>query len=135
MSADPTTLLDKTLLYIAFSEAKGNLGYISDLLQKLENLDKTNEITPYINSKKQIDCAKLSTQLDQVTSNMSHCAKMVPILGHKSFKSAIEWNGITFHKEGLYWNNIQLFNSKQKILFAHHIFHPNIVMLLLLMMN
>lgn len=91
------------LLYrIAISGAKGTLHHYMQLLKLQQDSGAGNE--PYFTNNGE----KLYNAVNENMRDIGKTVKQVPKLGHDSFKSLIEWNGIEFINDNIYYNDLFL---------------------------
>lgn len=109
-----TNLLNTSLLRIAMSGSKGNLYSYMNLLNKLYDNDKTTVLNA---SAIPLDASMFNKQLEGVNKDMAQCSKNVSILGHKFFKTNIEFDLLNFANNKFYYRD-EILHNDSNFLFA-----------------
>nr|WIE95424.1 hypothetical protein [Microctonus hyperodae filamentous virus] len=115
-------LIDPVLLKIVMSGAKGSLAHYNEYL----NTICTRELSSSSLSMTSADDIYRDSlnALRQIGSS----ARNVPLNGHESFKTIIEFNGISFNSTNVSYNDEIILNVKpEQLFFSHHTFAPTLV--------
>lgn len=138
-------VIDETLIRIGLSGSKGSFDHYLKLVEScnethpdLSNKQYSSAASKYFNNYQCNDLRENKyTDNIQIYNNsltslraIGQAAKNIPINGHESFKTIIEFNGFNFYNDSITYNDVPLFDINYEEMFFSHInFSPELCFL------
>lgn len=137
-----TSVFDETLMRITLSGAKGTCDHYISLIEALkppsqqqqQREQQQDQASEYmcVDARENIETDNMEMYKKSLVAlkSIGQAAKNVPINGHESFKTIIEFNGFAFSRKGISYNSNNLFNvDYRQLFFSHMNFSPELCLL------
>lgn len=130
-------VLCEELLKIALSGSKGSLVHYMDILEYCKREKKvahdegglaSRHGLPLDRDARRALITDLTTSVHKALVGISDSVRKIPRVGHESFKSLIEWNGLSIINNSLYYNTVNIVDNVDEFFFANYMFDERLTL-------